>query len=95
LAVGDADIWATAGLFENTLLGVLGPQGWRDLFSGMVAFNDPRVKRAAQVYGKVLDYQNPDHSALSWDQAVGELIEGEAAFMAMGDWVYGELVKCR
>ena len=33
LAVGDTDIWATAGLFENTLLGVLGPQGWRWLLT--------------------------------------------------------------
>jgi len=34
LAVGDQAIFATAQLFENTLLGVVGPQGWKDLFSG-------------------------------------------------------------
>ncbi len=32
LAMGDAGLWATAKLFENTLLGVLGPQGWQELF---------------------------------------------------------------
>jgi glucose/mannose transport system substrate-binding protein len=93
LAVGDADLWATAELFENTLLGVLGPQGWQDLFGGKLAFDDPKVKRAAQLYGKVLDYQNPDHSALSWDEAVEAVAEGKAAFTSMGDWAYGELVK--
>jgi glucose/mannose transport system substrate-binding protein len=93
LAVGDAGVWATAELFENTLLGVLGPQGWRDLFSGKMAFDSPPVKQAAQLYGKMLDCQNADHAALSWDQAVRMLIQGKAAFTAMGDWTYGELAK--
>jgi ABC-type glycerol-3-phosphate transport system substrate-binding protein len=28
LGVGDSGIWASAELFENTLLGVFGPKGW-------------------------------------------------------------------
>ena len=93
LAVGDSGLWATAELFENTLLGVLGPQGWQELFGGQIMFDDPRVKRAAQLYSRMLDYQNMDHSALSWDQAVRAVIQGKAAFTAMGDWTYGELAK--
>jgi glucose/mannose transport system substrate-binding protein len=56
-------------------------------------FDDPRVKEAARLYGRMLDYQNADHSALSWDQAVRRVIHGKAAFTAMGDWAYSELVK--
>jgi glucose/mannose transport system substrate-binding protein len=41
----------------------------------------------------MLDCQNADHSALSWDQAVRAVIQGKAAFTAMGDWTYGELAK--
>jgi glucose/mannose transport system substrate-binding protein len=93
LAMGDAGLWATAELFENTLLGVLGPQGWQELFGGEMMFDDPRVKQAARLYGRMLDYQNADHSALSWDQAVRAVIQGKAAFTAMGDWTYGELAK--
>ena len=93
LAVGDSGIWATAQLFENTLLGTIGPQGWLDLFSGKMAGDDPKVKQAAQTYGKMLEYQNTDHSALSWDQAVKAVIEGKCAFTSMGDWTYGEFVK--
>ena len=93
LAVGDSGIWATAQLFENTLLGTLGPQGWIDLFSGKMAWDDPKVKQAAQAYGKMLGYQNADHSALSWDQAVKAVIEGKCAFTSMGDWTYGEFAK--
>jgi len=93
LAVGDAGPWATAELFENTLLGVLGPQGWQELFGGGIRFDDPRVRQAAQLYSRMLDCQNANHSALSWDQAVQAVIQGEAAFTAMGDWTYGELAK--
>jgi glucose/mannose transport system substrate-binding protein len=93
LAMGDSGLWATAELFENTLLGVLGPKGWQELFGGQMMFDDPRVKEAARIYGRMLDYQNADHSALSWDQAVRRVIHGKAAFTATGDWAYGELVK--
>jgi glucose/mannose transport system substrate-binding protein len=95
LAVGDSGIWATAQLFENTLLGTVGPQGWTDLFTGKMAWDDPKVKQAAQTYGKMLGYQNADHSALSWDQAVKAVIEGKCAFTSMGDWTYGEFVKAK
>jgi glucose/mannose transport system substrate-binding protein len=93
LAVGDTGIWASSQLFENTLLGVVGPQGWKDLFSGKMSFDDPKVKEAATLYGKLLKYQNSDHSALSWDQAVKAVEEGKCAFTSMGDWTVGEFVK--
>lgn len=44
-----------AELFENTLLGTVGPQGWTDLFNGKMAWDDPKVKQAAQTYGKMLE----------------------------------------
>jgi glucose/mannose transport system substrate-binding protein len=62
--MGDAGLWATAALFENTLLG---PEGWQELFGGEMMFDDPRVKQAARLYSRMLDYQNADHSALSGD----------------------------
>ena len=93
LAIGDAGLWATAGLFENTLLGVLGQKDWQELFGGEMMFDDPRVKEAARLYGRMLDYQNADHPALSWDQAVRRVIYGNAAFTAMGDWTYAEVVR--
>src|SRR5215813_7818873 len=95
LAVGDSGIWATAQLFENTLLGTVGPQGWTDLFHGKMAWDDPKVKQAAETYGKMLAYQNSDHSALTWDQAVKAVIEGRCAFTSMGDWTYGEFAKAK
>jgi glucose/mannose transport system substrate-binding protein len=93
LGVGDQAIFASAQLFENTLLGVVGPQGWMDLFSGKMKWDDPKVKEAMKHFAKMQDYVNPDHSALSWDQAIGALIEGKVAFSSMGDWADGEFIK--
>jgi glucose/mannose transport system substrate-binding protein len=93
LCVGDNGIWATAQLFENTLLGTIGPEAYDGLWDGSVSFADDGVKQAMETYGQMLDYQNEDHSALSWDQAVGALMEGRCAFNSMGDWAYGEFVN--
>jgi glucose/mannose transport system substrate-binding protein len=93
LGVGDSGIWASAQLFENTLLGVIGPKGWAALFSGKMQWDDPRVKEAMKLFAKMQDYVNLDHSALSWDQAIKALMEGKVAFSSMGDWAYGEFIK--
>jgi glucose/mannose transport system substrate-binding protein len=93
LGVGDSDIWASAQLFENTLLGVIGPKGWTDLFAGAMQWDDPRVKEAMKLFAKMQEYMNPDHAALSWDQAIKELMEGKVAFSSMGDWADGEFIK--
>ena len=85
LAVGDSGIWTSSQLFENVLLGTVGPQGWADLFDGKMSWEDPKVKQAAETYAKILNYQNADHPALSWDQAVKAMTEGRCAFTVMGD----------
>ncbi|MBV8140470.1 MAG: carbohydrate ABC transporter substrate-binding protein [Verrucomicrobia bacterium] len=100
LGVGDSSIWASAELFENTLLGVIGPKGWVDLFGGpaprsdrAMQWDDPKVKEAMRIFAKMQDYLNPDHASLSWDQAIKELMEGKVAFSSMGDWADGEFLR--
>ncbi|MBV9999389.1 MAG: extracellular solute-binding protein [Verrucomicrobia bacterium] len=95
LGVGDAGIWASAQLFENTLLGVVGPQGWSDLFSGRRRWDDPAVKQAVEYFGRMQDYFNNDHAALTWDQAIKRLMDGKVGFSCMGDWADGEFIKAR
>jgi glucose/mannose transport system substrate-binding protein len=95
LGVGDSGIWASAQLFENTLLGVIGAKGWVDLFDGSMQWDDPKVKEAMKVFAKMQDYLNPDHAALSWDQAIKALMDGKVAFSSMGDWADGEFLKAK
>src|SRR6516164_8246365 len=95
LGVGDSGIWASAQLFENTLLGVIGPKGWADLFTGAMQWDDPKVKGAMRLFAKMQEYVNRDHATLSWDQAIKALMEGKVAFSSMGDWAYGEFLKAK
>src|SRR5215216_2394901 len=90
LAFGNSEGFPGAQTFENTLLGVAGPETYSALFRGETPWDDQAAREAAETYAKMLDYVNEDFSALSWDQAFALIIEGKAGFNSMGDWAYGE-----
>ncbi len=87
LVVGES--WTYQHLWESVALGTLGPDNWNALWAGKLKFNDPKVVKAWETFGKVLSYANPDASGLSWQQATDRLVKGDAAFNIMGDWAAG------
>ncbi|MDD5623069.1 MAG: ABC transporter substrate-binding protein [Actinomycetota bacterium] len=89
LALGDTGIWTAVHVFENVLLGTLGPADYIGLFDGSVAWDSAKVKDAIQTFVDMLDYVNSDHSALAWDEAAQYVIDGTAAMTIMGDWAEG------
>ena len=93
LCLGGKDAFAPAELFENTLLGTVGPDGWAQLTGGQKQWTDPSVVKAADYLGAMLADVDPEASALTWDQAAKKLAAGTCAFNSMGDWAYGEMVK--
>jgi glucose/mannose transport system substrate-binding protein len=93
ICLGAKDTFATVQLFENTLLAATGPDGWNDLTTGKLKWDDAKVTQAADWFAKMLPYVGADASAQSWDQATKSLAGGKCAFESMGDWAYGELVK--
>jgi glucose/mannose transport system substrate-binding protein len=93
LALGDKEPFASAHLFETVLLGVLGPDGYKGLWTGATNWNDAKVTTALENMKKMLAYVNTDHAALTWDQANDQLIQGKAAMTIMGDWVNGDYTQ--
>jgi glucose/mannose transport system substrate-binding protein len=93
LALGDTGIWASVHLFENVLLGVMGPDAYVGLFDGSVKWDSDEAKEAIQTMVDLLDYVNADHSALGWDEAAQYVIDGTAAGTVMGDWAHGYLMS--
>ncbi len=89
LALGDNGVWADNHLFESILLGVMGPEKYKGLWTGEPDWKGPEVKQALEIFAKMMAYVNEDHSALSWDQAAQMVIDGDAAMNIMGDWVAG------
>jgi len=93
MCMGDTGIWATGIMFENTLLGTIGPDRYLGLWNGTTSFIDPDVMKAIGTYGRLLNYLNNDHAALSWDQAADKMTNGDCVFYSMGDWAYGEFIR--
>jgi glucose/mannose transport system substrate-binding protein len=87
LALGEN--WTQQHLWESVALGVLGPEDYAALWSGELAFTDPKVVRAWEVFGQVLEFANRDAAGLSWQQATDRVVNGQAAFNIMGDWAAG------
>lgn len=87
--------WTQQMIWESVAVGVLGPKGWNDLFTGKTKFTDPRVVGTFTTYGKVLDCANKDASGLSWQQATDRMLAGQAAFNIMGDWAAGYLTTTK
>ena len=56
LALGDNGIWAATHLFENVLLGTLGPDGYRGLWTGETDWNGPEVTEALDNFAAMMGY---------------------------------------
>lgn len=89
LALGDKNIWPATMLFENILLAELGPDKYDKLWTGEVKFDDPQVKKSAEIFKKMLGYINKDHSSRAWQDASQLVVDGKAAMNVMGDWATG------
>ena len=89
LALGDNGIWAATHLFESVLLGAMGTEAYRGLWTGETGWSGSEVKTALETYAHMMNYANEDHAALSWDQAAQLVADGDAAMTIMGDWTEG------
>ena len=90
LALGDNGIWASAQVMETVLLGSLGADGYKGLWTGDTDWSGSEVTAALETLKKMLSYVNSDHSSLTWDQANALVISGDAAMTIMGDWIEGD-----
>jgi hypothetical protein len=87
LALGDKEIFASVQLLETVLLGTLGPDAYKGLWTGATDWNSAPVTTAINTAKRMLTYVNDDHSSLTWDQANDLVINGTAGMTIMGDWV--------
>ncbi|WP_138419547.1 ABC transporter substrate-binding protein [Aquibacillus sediminis] len=89
LALGDKESWTATQIFENILLGVLGPDDYDALFSGDIPFDDDRVVEAVELFEQTINYVNEDHASRNWQDAAQLVANGDAAMLNMGDWAKG------
>jgi glucose/mannose transport system substrate-binding protein len=93
LCLGAKDAFTTTALFENTLLSVVGADGWQQIAADRFDWNSGSVDEALRRFGQILDYADPQAAALSWDAATKKLADGGCAFETLNDSAFGELVS--
>jgi glucose/mannose transport system substrate-binding protein len=91
LCLGARDPFTTAALFENTLLSVVGPDGWQRISADRFDWTSAAVDEALGRFGQLLDHADPEAAGLSWDEATGKLADGGCAFETLNDSAFGEL----
>jgi glucose/mannose transport system substrate-binding protein len=92
LCLGAKDRFTATELFENTLLGVIGPDGWAKIRDDSFDWRGPQLTEALNRFGQIVSRADPNAGGLTWDQAAKKLATGQCAFLSMNDSVYGELV---
>ncbi|HTF50771.1 MAG TPA: ABC transporter substrate-binding protein [Pseudonocardia sp.] len=93
LCLGAKDPFTTTALFENTLLSVVGADGWRRIAQDRFDWNSASVEDALLRFGQILDFADPRAAALTWDAATKKLAAGECAFETLNDSAFGELIS--
>lgn len=92
LCLGGKDRFTSTELFENTLLGVVGTDGWSRIGDDSFDWRGSQLRQALTQFGEIVSRADPDAPGLTWDQAAKKLATGQCAFLSMNDSVYGELV---
>lgn len=94
LALGSREKWGDAFVFDSTLLEEGGPEYYVQLFKGEIdVASDPVFRAALEKLQELIPYINADHSALTWDQAVGLVGAEQAAMTIMGTWAIGAFIQ--
>jgi glucose/mannose transport system substrate-binding protein len=94
IGLGSKEKWGDAFVFDSILLEEGGAQYYVDLYKGNIdVATDPIYRAALEKFAQLAPYINEDHSALTWDQAVGLVGAGNAAMTLMGTWAIGAFTK--
>lgn len=95
LAVGSKDNWSDVFVLDTIMLELGGPQYYVDFFKGNIdVANDPIFAESLEKFAALQAYSNMDtHSSETWDQAVAEVYNGDAAMTIMGTWAIGAFTK--
>lgn len=95
VALGGKDGFELQHTFETILVGTLGADGYRGLWTGKTSWKDSKVTDALNIFKRYLTYANADHDALSWASATALIYNGKAAMNIMGDWANGEFTAAK
>jgi multiple sugar transport system substrate-binding protein len=89
ISIGTRYLWTAAGWFDYMNMRVNGYDFHMDLMNGDASYEDPRLDDVFDKWAELLNagYFLEDHAALSWQEAITPMINGEAAMYLMGNFM--------
>ncbi|MFZ6048955.1 ABC transporter substrate-binding protein [Pseudomonas sp. CR3202] len=84
--------WQDGTVFEDLVLGILGPQGYHKAFvlQDKATLTSDKMVEVFVALKKLRGYVDPDAAGRDWNSASGLVINGKAGMQIMGDWAKSE-----
>ena len=86
--------WQDLTTFEIVVLGVGGPEFYRQSFVAMdpAAWRSPTMAKAIDTFRRLKPYTDAQAPGRDWNKATEMVIKGQAGMQFMGDWAKGEFL---
>ena len=84
LGAGTGTAWVASAWFDYFDIRLNGAQYHRDLLAGKHSFTDPQVADIFTAWKQVLPYFDPNGTAVSWQEASNQLIQGQSGMLLTG-----------
>ena len=84
--------WQDSTVFENLVLSVMGPQGYKKALIDLdeSALTGPQMADVFTQLKKLQGYMDPDGTGQDWNLEAAKVINGKAGMQIMGDWAKSE-----
>lgn len=84
--------WQDSTVFEDLVLSVMGPQGYKKAFVDLdeKTLTGPQMAEVFSKLKKLQGYMDPDGTGQDWNLEAAKVINGKAGMQIMGDWAKSE-----
>jgi multiple sugar transport system substrate-binding protein len=84
LGAGTGTAWVAAAWFDYLNIRINGADFHRQLLAGQQSFTDPKVVNVFNTWKQVLPYFDPNGTAVSWQEASNQLLQGQVGMLLTG-----------
>ncbi|MFS4436995.1 ABC transporter substrate-binding protein [Paracoccaceae bacterium GXU_MW_L88] len=94
ITTGSKALWPIAGIFDYLNLRTNGYEFHMQLTGGEIPWTDDRVKQTFAHWQELIDneYIYENHAAIDWQDALPQLVNGEAAMYVMGNFAVAPML---
>ena len=84
LGAGTGTAWVASAWFDYFDIRLNGADFHRELLQGKQSFTDPKVVNVFNTWKQVLPYFDPNGTAVSWQEASNQLLQGQVGMLLTG-----------